>query len=188
MAYGDPWRSEHARRALILLVVLTLAGQIHSWHGRPVIPQRADAGTGTPWPPPVSERIVDRTELPTGRLDVYPSGTTIGEAVLSLSLPADPAGSATVLPRAGVLTMGPGGWTVRPMSQVERYVWGIPMDLNSVGVEDLVRIPGIGKVLAEYIYGFISQVVWVSSVSRLDAVPGIGPAKLRTLSKYLEVQ
>jgi DNA polymerase/3'-5' exonuclease PolX len=96
--------------------------------------------------------------------------------------------SRTVLPRASVLEKTPGGWTVRPMTQTERWIWRIPMDLNSSSQDDFRRIPGIGPVLAKRIAQYVTERVWISNVDSLLQVKGVGPSKLESLTKYLEVE
>jgi predicted DNA-binding helix-hairpin-helix protein len=105
-----------------------------------------------------------------------------------MGLTPDPTGSGFVLPRAGVVKRQADGWTVVAMSQRERFIWAIPMELTSSEEADFIRIPGIGPVLATRLADFISRRVWLASVSELDEVPGVGSAKLRVLSEYLEVE
>jgi len=74
------------------------------------------------------------------------------------------------------------------MKQNERWIWGIPMDLNSVSIDDLIRIPGIGPRTADSIFNFIVKRVWLPSVDKLLAVRGVGPHRLKVLDQYLEVE
>ena len=73
------------------------------------------------------------------------------------------------------------------MSQRERWVWRIPMDLYRCDPEDLQRIIGIGPSLARRICRFVGERGHIPSVSLLGEVPGIGPAKIKQLEKELEI-
>ena len=59
-----------------------------------------------------------------------------------------------------------------------------PVDLNSGGVEDLVRLPGIGPVKAEAIVRARSERGPFASVDDLLAVRGIGPKTLAALRPF----
>lgn len=108
-------------------------------------------------------------------------------AAIELGFEVEPLGSGFCLPRAGVLYRGPGGWRIRPMTQRERWVWRIPMDLYHCELEDLQRISGIGPSLAGKIYQFVQSRGYVDSLSDLDEIPGIGPGKLLLLEKELSL-
>ena len=73
------------------------------------------------------------------------------------------------------------------MTQRERWVWRIPMDLYQCEPEDLQRIRGIGPSLAEKIQRFVQNRGYLNSLSDLDAVPGVGPGRLEQLRKELEI-
>jgi competence protein ComEA len=51
----------------------------------------------------------------------------------------------------------------------------------------LITIPGIGPVLARRIIEFREQHGKITSIDELDAVKGIGPAKLEKLKAHLVV-
>ncbi len=73
------------------------------------------------------------------------------------------------------------------MTQKERWVWRIPMDLYGCQPGDLQRIRGIGPALADRIYQFVQERGCIGSISELNEVPGIGPEKLRMLKKEIEI-
>jgi len=104
-----------------------------------------------------------------------------------MKLAVDRLGSGFCLPRAGVLTRGAGGWRIRPMTQRERWVWRIPMDLYHCTPEDLELISGIGSALAEKIHRFVQERGALASVSDLDDVSGVGKGKLEVLMEELEI-
>ena len=73
------------------------------------------------------------------------------------------------------------------MTQGERWVWRIPMDLYRCEAHDLERIKGIGPSLAGRIFSFLLERGHLDSISELDEVPGVGPGKLKLLRKELEI-
>ena len=73
------------------------------------------------------------------------------------------------------------------MTQRERWVWRIPMDLYHCEPEDLQRISGIGPSLAGKIQKFVQNRGYLNSLSDLDEVPGVGPGRLEVLKKELEI-
>jgi hypothetical protein len=120
-------------------------------------------------------------------LKVFPRGTKIATAIMELGLKVDPLGSGFCLPRAGVLYQRPSGWRIRSMTQRERWVWRIPMDLYGCNSHDLQRISGIGPSLAVKIYQFVQNRGYLKFIAELDEVPGVGPGKLEKLRKELEI-
>jgi competence protein ComEA len=86
-----------------------------------------------------------------------------------------------------VLIKGVDGWSIRPMTQRERWVWRIPMDLYRCRPEDLMRINGIGPSLAERIYRFVQDRGYLGSLDALNEIPGIGPGKIKQLKQELEI-
>ncbi|MDF1526704.1 MAG: helix-hairpin-helix domain-containing protein [bacterium] len=135
------------------------------------------------WPP--EGCLVDSTALKGKALVVFPQGTSIYAVVSEMGLVPDTLGSGFCAPRAGVLYNGSAGWRIRPMTQRERWVWSIPMDLYQCEPEDLQRISGIGPSLAVKIQRFVQNRGYLNSLSDLDLVPGVGPGKLSALEKEL---
>ncbi|UCG37864.1 MAG: helix-hairpin-helix domain-containing protein [bacterium] len=150
---------------------------------RPFYPQPG-AG-GETWPPHGS--LVDATALIGRAMEVFPPGTTVPDALERLTLVADTDLSGVRLPRAGVLVRSQGGWRIRPMTQAERWVWRIPMALHDCEPADLERIEGIGPALAVRIYDHVRTAGHLDSIRELKAVPGVGPARVRTLEEALEL-
>jgi competence protein ComEA len=56
------------------------------------------------------------------------------------------------------------------------------MDLNAAGVAELIRLPGVGPVLAERIVAEREAHGAFASVQELARVPGLGPARVRALA------
>jgi competence ComEA-like helix-hairpin-helix protein len=177
------WDRRQARLTLLLFLLIFTLGQLKAYIIRPVYPD--PELLEEMWPP--EGLLVNATILKGRALEVFSTGTAVAEAMNELGLKMDPLGSGFCLPRAGVLYMGPAGWRVRPMTQRERWVWRIPMDLNRCNLDDLQRIKGIGPSLAEKIYRFVQNRGHLNSITDLDEVPGIGERKLEVLKKELEV-
>ena len=177
------WNDRQARFTLLLFYLIFAAGQVTAFLTRPVYP---DPGRiSETWPP--KGHLVDATIVNNRALELYPVGTTIAYAIKSMGLAVDPLGSGHCLPRAGVLFRGSEGWRIRPMTQQERWVWRIPMDIHKCTPEDLKRISGVGPVLALRIHDFVRKRAFLDSVDDLKEVRGVGPGKLKTLKKELEV-
>jgi competence protein ComEA len=62
-----------------------------------------------------------------------------------------------------------------------------PIDLNSAGVDELVKLPGIGPVTAQHIISTREERPF-SSVQDLKRVKGIGPKTLEKIQPYLVVK
>ena len=73
------------------------------------------------------------------------------------------------------------------MTQRQRWVWRIPMDLYACKPHDLQRINGIGPALAEKIHQFVQGRGYLESMSNLNEVPGVGPGKMEQLRRELEI-
>ena len=78
---------------------------------------------------------------------------------------------------------GPG-----PLTQGERRVLGLPLELNLASAEELDALPGIGTLLAARIVADRQAHGPFGSVAALQRVAGIGPAKLRLLAPRVTVQ
>ena len=173
-----------ARLSLLLFLVIVIAGLVKAYLVRPVYPARATFEEV--WPP--KGHLLDATVLRHRALEVLPRGTSIAEAIGTLGLDADPLGSGFCLPRAGILYRVKEGWRVRPMTQEERWVWRIPMNIYATGTEDLSRISGIGPSLGARIFQYVRKRKSLKSMDDLLEVPGIGPGRLKTLKEELDLQ
>jgi hypothetical protein len=177
------WNRRQARYTLLLFLLIFAAGQVKAYLVRPVYPdwylkqgQRPPDGC-----------LVDATAIEESALEAFSPGTTAAEAFKDLELAADPLGSGFCLPRASILYQGSDGWRVRTMTQRERWVRRIPMDLYHCEPEDLQRIKGIGPSLAEKVYQYVQERGTLSSLTELDNLPGVGPGKLKVLMRELEI-
>ena len=174
----DPRQS---RITLLLFIAILLAGQVWLYITRPIYPDPSVFPDR--WPP--QGYLVDATVLKNRALEAFSAGTTVGDAVRHLGLKPEIRGSGFCLPGAGVLYRADSGWRIRSMSQLERFVWRIPMQLSNCTPEDLQRIRGIGPVLARKIHRFVQERGYLDSLDELDDIPGVGPAKLSALKKEL---
>lgn len=59
------------------------------------------------------------------------------------------------------------------------------IDLNTASIEDLIKIPGIGKVTAKNIVEYREKNGPFTSIEDLIKVKGIGPKKLNQVKPYL---
>jgi len=62
-----------------------------------------------------------------------------------------------------------------------------PIPINQADAELLRTIPGIGPVFARRIIEFREQHGRINAIEELDAVKGVGPAKLKILKAHLVV-
>jgi len=63
-----------------------------------------------------------------------------------------------------------------------------PVDINTDGFKDLIKLPGIGPSLAERIIEYRQVNGKFSSVEELKKVKGIGDKKLEKLKKHVMVE
>lgn len=85
---------------------------------------------------------------------------------------------------AGVVPMDP----LHPYP--DPYQLGLPprpeerLNLNTATVEDLMRVPGIGKVMAERIIDYRSLTGGIRSAAELMRLDGMGGERVKTLEEY----
>lgn len=82
------------------------------------------------------------------------------------------------------LDAGVGAVTVGSMSANDRFVLGIPLDINSMSEEDFDRLPGVGPVMARRIVGYRQKNGGKMKVEDLATVAGIGEMMYQKLKKY----
>jgi hypothetical protein len=178
------WDPRQARLSLLLFLVIVTVGMIKVYLTRPVYPD--PALYQQPWPP--AGCLVDASVLRKRALEAFPDGTTVASAVEILGLETDPTGSGFCLPRAGILRKGLNGWQVRAMTQAERWIWRIPMDIHRADPQDLSRIDGIGSTLASRINSYVREKKCLQSLDELLDVPGIGRSRLEKLKEELDLR
>jgi len=74
--------------------------------------------------------------------------------------------------------------TKKMMSNKEKVILGIPLDLNTVNIEDLVALPGIGEATAENIVQYRQKYGGFSTIQDLKRVPGLSEKKVKQIEQY----
>ncbi|MEW6431879.1 MAG: helix-hairpin-helix domain-containing protein [Myxococcota bacterium] len=77
----------------------------------------------------------------------------------------------------GVARCGPGA----PLPAGQKLTVGQPLDLNAASAADLALLPGVGPELARALVEERQRLGGFSTWEQVDAVPGVGPARLATL-------
>lgn len=135
--------------------------------------------------PPV---IVVRS--PDGAYETFPAGATIGDALSRWGVDTSDISEDTLaapLPTGcRVVITGDPETTIslEPFDATDRFVLGIPFDINTVSADELSLIPGIGETLAERIVAHREEHGPFRDVTDLTAVPGIGEKKSETIMEY----
>jgi len=138
-------------------------------------------------PGPVAVELVRDTDIPA----VYflPSGTTLTAFLASQGIMAKgtPMGGNQPLERGmkiRVTKEGIIGWG--DMEATKKLALGIPLDVNSATLDDLLLVPGIGEKTAQAIIAFREkQGRHLHRLEELLAVPGIKEKRLQALKDYL---
>lgn len=89
-----------------------------------------------------------------------------------------PNGQVTLDPD-GVAHCGPGA----PLPAGQALTVGQPLDLNAASQADLALLPGVGPELAKALVDERQRLGGFASWEQVDAVPGVGPARLSTLQQ-----
>jgi len=177
------------RRALlagvVALLVLVVAGKLLLRPARPAVPPpvRVAARTGQSSATTLFVNVVGAVRRP--GLYRLKDGSRVADAVRRAGGPTPKAqiellnlaariadGEQIVVPRRGIgAAVGvPGGG-----------VPAGPVHLNSATLAQLDGLPGVGPVTAQKILDYRQQHGAFGSVDELDAISGIGPARLETL-------
>jgi competence protein ComEA len=98
--------------------------------------------------------------------------------------PALPCESASVRFRDGVATCGEGE---KPTS-AQALALGLKLDINAASEEELARLPGVGRSLARKLVEARQAQGRFGSWQQVDAVSGVGAAKLETLQAATELR
>lgn len=135
-----------------------------------------------------SSMIVVRS--PDGAYETFPAGAPIGDALSRWGVDTSDISEDTLaapLPTGCrvVITGGPETTiSLEPFDATDRFVLGIPFDINTASIEELSLIPGIGEALAERIVAHREEHGPFRDVTDLTAVPGIGAKKSETIMEY----
>jgi hypothetical protein len=79
------------------------------------------------------------------------------------------------------------GIVIEKMEATKRLALGLPLDINLVGHDELMLIPGVGDVLAANIMTWRDKIGRFEKLDQLMDIKGIKKKKLSKLSKYLYV-
>ena len=97
-----------------------------------------------------------------------------GLAARHLYRPRGAAAAPARAPRRGV--------PPAPEPEPQPPLWDHRIDLNSAGLEELQRLPGVGPIAAQRILAERDAGGPFASVDDLVRVPGFGPAKVRVVA------
>ena len=86
--------------------------------------------------------------------------------------------------REGVAVCGDGA----PPTAAQALALGLKLDLNSASEEELARLPGVGRSLAHKLVEARQAQGRFTSWEQVDAVSGVGAAKLETLQAATELR
>ena len=171
---------------LVVLLVLVVAAKVLLRPPRPAVPPpvRVAAPVGQVSPPRLFINVVGAVRRP--GLYTLKDGSRVADAVIRAGGPTPKAqiellnlaariadGEQIVVPRRGLANPGAaasGGGAAAG-----------PVHLNSATLEQLDTLPGVGPVTAQKILDYRQQHGAFGSVDELDAIAGLGPARLEQL-------
>ena len=71
------------------------------------------------------------------------------------------------------------------MEPEKRFLYFVPININTAGIEELEVLPGVGQKTAHAIVGYRKQHGAFARLDELQAVPGIGPTTFMKMKDYL---
>ena len=84
----------------------------------------------------------------------------------------------------GIARCGPGA----PLGAGAKLTIGALLDLNQATADDLAQLSGVGPQLAKAIVDARTRRGGFKSWDEVDAVPGVGPARIETLKAAVEIR
>ena len=171
--------------AVVMLLLLVVAGKVLLRPARPAVPQpvRIAAPAARASAPRLFVNVVGAVRRP--GLYRLKDGSRVADAVIRAGGPTSKAqiellnlaariadGEQIVVPRRGL---------ANPSAVASGVVAAGPVHLNSATLEQLDALPGVGPVTAQKILDYRQQHGAFGSVDELDAIVGIGPARLEQL-------
>ena len=171
---------------LVVLLVLVVAAKVLLRPPRPAVPPpvRVAAPVGQVSPPRLFINVVGAVRRP--GLYTLKDGSRVADAVIRAGGPTPKAqiellnlaariadGEQIVVPRRGLANPGAAASGAGAAAG--------PVHLNSATLEQLDTLPGVGPVTAQKILDYRQQHGAFGSVDELDAIAGLGPARLEQL-------
>ena len=171
--------------ALAVLVVLVVAAKVLPRPARPAVPPpvRVAAPVGQAAAPRLFVNVVGAVRRP--GLYTLKDGSRVADAVIRAGGPTPKAqiellnlaariadGEQIVVPRRGL---------ANPGVAASGSAAAGPVHLNGATLEQLDALPGVGPVTAQKIFDYRQQHGAFGSVDELDAIAGIGAARLEQL-------
>ena len=84
----------------------------------------------------------------------------------------------------GVARCGPG----QPLSAAQRLSLGLKLDLNRATADELALVPSVGPQLARALVAERERLGRFATWDQVDAVAGVGPARLSALQQATEIR
>ena len=129
---------------------------------------------------------------PTGKISLLPEDTTAVNALRLWGIDTtgmDPISLMTPLFDGSHVKITTDGTrrdvVVSPLSHRELFVLGIPFDINTASLVDLVLIPGVGEKTAFLIIDYRDEHGPFSGIDDLMEIKGIGEKKAVNIAKYV---
>jgi len=98
-----------------------------------------------------------------------------------------PAFAAGVVPNGTQISIDrdPARCAVSLMHPAKRFLYFVPCNINTAGIEELVLLPGLGDTTARAILSYRKHMGAFTSLDALMNVPGIGQHTFKILKDYL---
>ena len=95
--------------------------------------------------------------------------------------------TAGVVPNGAQITIDrePARCAVALMNPEKRFLFFVPFNINTAGIEELVLLPGLGDKTARAILSYREHNGNFTSLDALENVPGIGQYTFRKMQGYL---
>jgi competence protein ComEA len=106
---------------------------------------------------------------------------------LTENLVLPPAFTSRVVPNGAQISIdhAPALGTVTLMNPAKRFLYFIPFNINTAGIEELVLLPGLGEKTARAIISYREHNGDFTRLDVLMNVPGIGQYTFQKMKGYL---